>query len=103
MDFQTILISNLFGIVLLLFLLASRFATRQRRRLGDKFFTALTLTTLGASIVEIFSFWIDGRPGAVSYWLNLLCNTGLYLANVTGCFVWLLYVDLKLYRVAKSI
>lgn len=103
MEFQTIFILNLFGIVLLLFLIASRFATRQRRRLGDKFFTALTLITMGASIVEIFSFWIDGKPGVISYWLNLLCNTGLYMANVTGCFVWLLYVDLKLYRDRKRL
>ena len=103
MLFQSIMALNLFGIILLLFLIISRFSTRQRRRLGDKFFMALVLLTVGASIVEIFSFWIDGKPGRLSYWLNVLCNTGLYMANIIGCFIWLLYVDLKLYRDRKRL
>jgi diguanylate cyclase (GGDEF)-like protein len=98
MNYQAIVLLNLFGIILLGFLAISRFMTRQRRRLGDKFFTALVLITMGASIVEIFSFWIDGKPGALCYWLNLFSNTLLYLSNLAGCFIWLLYVDLKLYR-----
>ena len=98
MNYQAIVLLNLFGIILLAFLAISRFMTRQRRRLGDKFFTALVLITMGGCAIEIFSFWVDGRPGRLNYWLNLLSNTALYLANLSGCFIWLLYVDLKLYR-----
>ena len=98
MNYQSIVLLNLFGVVLLAFLAISRFMTRQRRRLGDKFFTALVLITMGGNAIEIFSFWIDGRPGVLNHWLNLLVNTSLYLANLACCFIWLLYVDLKLYR-----
>lgn len=103
MNYQAIYMLNLFGIVLLALLFFSRFMTRQRRRLSDRFFTELVLLTMVASAVEIYSFWVDGRSGAVDRVLNLLSNTYLYMANVIGCFIWLMYVDLALYRDRKRL
>ena len=98
MNFQAIVIANLFGVVLLISLLISRFMTRQHRRLADKMFLAMTLLALFASIIEVWAFWIDGRPGTFNHYANLIGCTYLYSANIIGCFLWTLYVDLKLYR-----
>ncbi len=98
MNFQAMFIANLFGVARLVSLLISRFLTRQHRRLDDKLFLAIVLIALSASIVEVWAFWIDGRPGTLNHYANLLGCTFLYVANIVGCFIWTLYVDVKLYR-----
>ncbi len=98
MNLQAIVLLNAFGFILLVFLSLSRFMTRKRRRTDDKIFSAIIWVAMMACPMEIMSFCLDGHPGTLNYWLVLLGNTYLYMANTVGCFLWTIYVDLKLYR-----
>ena len=98
MTFSAILIPNVFGVSLLLCLLVSNIRTRQRRRLDDKIFIALVLMVMAASAIETLGFYLDGKPGMLTYCVNLYGSTYLYAANIVGGFMWTLFVDVKLYR-----
>ncbi len=98
MNFQAILVANVTGFFLIVSLLWTRYIARRRWSMDEKIFLHIAVLPLIACIVEPLTFWVDGKPGALFYWLNLLGNTYLYAANLVGSYLWCLYVDLKLYN-----
>ncbi|MCR5324981.1 MAG: GGDEF domain-containing protein [Lachnospiraceae bacterium] len=98
MNLQAILIANMFGLILLICVFISIILTKQNRRLSDKIFMALIFLVMAANVLESLTFYLDGKPGALNYYVNLFGSTYLYIANVTCGFLWTVYVDIKLYR-----
>ncbi|MBR1523324.1 MAG: hypothetical protein IJ641_02590, partial [Lachnospiraceae bacterium] len=52
---------------------------------------------------EPLTFYMDGKPGKLSYWINILGGTYLYFANGLGSFLFCVYVDIKLYGYSSRI
>ena len=98
MNIQAILVADLFGSVLLLILGISRHLTKRHRRVDDHFFSAMIVLAFFGGIIEARSFMIDGRPGTLNHIGNVLENTYLYAATLAIATLWVLYVDMRLYR-----
>ena len=98
MNLQAIIVANLTGFFLIFFLFFSRFITKTKSDMEEHSFEVMMTLAMIACIVEPLTFAVDGIPGKLPYWINLLGNTYLYYANGLGSFLWLLYLDLKLYH-----
>ena len=103
MNIQAILVADLFGSVLLIILMVSRYMTRRHRRIDDHIFAAVTILAIFGGIIEIISFAVDGHPGTANHIWNILTNTYLYMANVAIATLWVLYVDVRLYRSREQV
>ena len=98
MNLQAIMVANITGFLILFFLFFSRFITRTKSDLEEHAFDVMMYLVMIALIVEPLGFAIDGIHSTVCYWINLIGATYLYFANGTGIFLWLMYVDLKLFH-----
>ncbi len=98
MNIQSIYITNAIGFILLLFLGVSRYITRTKGGLENRLYGAMIRIAMIACIVEPLTFGIDGKVGAVYYWINILGNTYLYMANAVGAFLFCVYVEYSLYH-----
>ena len=95
---EEILVANGGAILMMWFLLNCRRKNRDNIRGEARLYDAMALVNLAGAMVEIVSFWVDGRlfPGARV--LNLLTNSLCFLGTVCIGFLWALYVDLLIYR-----
>ena len=98
MNLQAIIIANLVGFNLILFLLISRYISQTKADTEEKAFNVMMYLVMIACIVEPVTFFVDGKPGALSYWINVLGNTYLYYANATGTFLWFMFMDLSMFH-----
>ena len=98
MNLQAIMVANMTGFLILFFLFFSRFITRTKSDLEEHAFDVMMYLVMIALIVEPLGFAIDGIHSTVCYWINLIGATYLYFANGAGIFLWLMYVDLKLFH-----
>ncbi|MBR4528944.1 MAG: GGDEF domain-containing protein [Lachnospiraceae bacterium] len=98
MNIQAITVSNGLASALLVILLFSRYVTRQNRRLEDHLFSAMIILGILGGCVETRSFIIDGRPGVAAHFANILENSYLYASTLAISTLWVLYVDMRLYR-----
>lgn len=98
MNLQAILVANLTGFFLIFFLLVSRAITRTKSATEEHALNAMMVLTMIACVVEPLTFYIDGRPGKLCYWISMLGGTYLYYANAIGAFLWCMFVDLSLFH-----
>lgn len=98
MNLQAIYVANFTGFILILFLFISRFITQTKSQAEDHVFNVMMYLALISCLVEPLTFYVDGKAGALCYWVNLLGNTYLYTANGLGSFLWCVYVDKSLYH-----
>lgn len=98
MNLQSIIVTNGVGCVILVILMICSHMVRLRRQGSDKLFTLMIVLTASACIVEPLTFFIDGRDFMFSRILSILCNSYLYVMNVIVSYLWLVYVDLKMFQ-----
>ncbi len=98
MNLQAIYVANITGFLLIMFLLISQYITYKGTRTEDKIFSWMMYLVLFACLVEPWTFKIDGKPGVINHWINLIGNTYLYGANAVGSFLFCVYVDANLYH-----
>ena len=103
MNLQAILVANLTGFFLLLFLFISRLMTRTKRQAEEPTFEAMVFLAGIACLIEPLTFFVDGKPGVANHLINLLGNTYLYFANCLGSLFWCMYVDKCLYHSRERI
>ena len=103
MNLQAILVANLTGFILLVFLFISRLMTRTKRQAEDPTFEVMLFLAGIACLIEPLTFFVDGKPGKANHLINLLGNTYLYFANCLGSFFWCMYVDKCLYHSRERI
>ena len=103
MNLQAIIIANLTGFTIILFLQISRIINQAKVNTEDNAFNVLMWLCMIACLVEPLTFLVDGKPGALCHWINVLGNTYLYYANSTGTFLWLIYMDLNLFNDRRRI
>ena len=102
-NFQSIVITNVIGLVLLASLLVSSYMTRERRHLDDRMFTAMVLVTAGACVFEPLTWFADGNTEAWAFAANYLGNTYCYICSCLTPYLWVLYVDLRLHKGSNRI
>ena len=98
MNLQAITVTNAIGVTILVVLFISSALVRQRRKLSDRVFSAMIGITIAACICETVSFWVDGMTFKGARSISITASTILYAMNVTLCFMWCIYVDLRLYK-----
>lgn len=92
LNLTSILITNLFGLVLMLILLLSRgWMTRVKSR-ESKLLFIMILTVIVGCIVEPLAFILDGIPGKFNHIMVFISNTILFSLNVIigPCYVTLI-------------
>ena len=103
MNFQAICVANITGIVLIVSLLISKYITYNSLRAEDRIFTLMMHLVLFGCFLELLTFYVDGRPGRIDHWINLIGNTILYAINAYGSFLYCVYVDIHLYQSAERV
>ena len=103
MILQEIIMADCTAIVLIVILSISRYLTRRKKVLEDKFFTALVIFGLLGAICELVAFLIDGKPGVFLNILNISLNFIIYTCTTTISLLWIWYVDSNLNHNPKRI
>lgn len=98
MNLQSIIITDMMGVLILILLMISSYLVRQRRTPSDRMFTVMCVVTALACIADLFSFIVDGQTYDGAYTSAMILNTFTYCANIIVSMLWMLYVDLRLYN-----
>ena len=98
MNFQAICVANITGFLLIVSLLVSKYITYNSVRIEDRIFTLMMHLVMVGCLFEVITFYVDGRPGRINYWINLIGNSILYGINAYGSFLYCVYVDEHLYH-----
>ncbi len=101
MNLQSIIITDLMGVLILGVLVMSSYLVIQRRQLSDRIFTAMCSLTALSCIADMLSFMVDGQKykgASLSAWFF---DSFTYSTNIIVSIMWALYVDLRLYRSRK--
>ncbi len=96
MNFQAILVANVTAFILIYLMCISRFLTRTKPTTRERIFDVILGLAMVACVVEPLAYMIDGIPGTIQRYMNILANTYLHYANATGVFFFCMYVDLSL-------
>ncbi len=91
----TITVINIFSIVLLISLIIS--ARHKTQFLDGKLFFILLLIALVECFVSISTLWLNGKMFKGAYTLSIIMNTIEFSINIFLPYIWLLYVDYKIF------
>ncbi|MBP8593199.1 MAG: GGDEF domain-containing protein [Ruminococcus sp.] len=98
MNLQSIFMTNGVGCVILVILLICSHMVRLRRQGSDKLFTLMIMLTASACVIEPLTFYMDGRALPYGTLLVVLGNSYLYIMNAVVSYLWLVYVDLRMFQ-----
>ena len=80
MNWGEILVANGTGLCLLIILIICRHMTKLTRRPVDKVFSAIIAVGIAGTVLEPFTFFIDGRGGGVFQGALRICkHLGVFL------------------------
>ncbi|MCR4615631.1 MAG: GGDEF domain-containing protein [Clostridiales bacterium] len=97
MDVRSVYITNFIGISILLILLYASRAKILRHRTEDRIFSFLVIGVTVGSLMEMFTYLIDGKLFFGARIFNYIANTYIFSFNMLLPFFLLVYVDLCLY------
>ena len=97
MNMQSIIITDMMGVVILVILMISSNLIRQRRTPSDRVFTIMCVLTALSCIADMFAFMVDGQQYEGAYATAMFLNTFTYSTNIIVSALWMLYVDFRLY------
>lgn len=97
-NLQQIFVTNIAGVFVLLMLLHSRRQDKQRKHIGDYMFQTMIGLSMGALVIEILTFVLDGKSGFGIRILLIMSNGYLFFASAAVSMLWVLYVDYRIYR-----
>ena len=99
MNILAVATSDYIGFMLLVALLfSSRIRRTNEKHPEFKIFTIILILTMVACVIDLLSFFADGKNLPGMKIVNLLTNTYCFAANPIFVASWCLYEDLKLYR-----
>ena len=97
MNLQAILVSNGFGILLMVMLLICGGRNLRRTGTAEQIYYGMIFGTIALCGLEGASFIVDGRIFPGSHAVNMLLNTLLFMVNIVFVYLWDIYVETKLY------
>ena len=90
---------NLVGIVLLLLLLHSTSRSSLKDSPPDqRIFNSVMATNILIFLLDSGMWLLDGQPSFTARITNTVVTTLYYVSNPFICYIWLLYVDFKIYE-----
>lgn len=99
MNILAVVTSDYIGIILLVALLfSSRIRRTDEKHPEFKIFTTISILTMVACVIDLLSFYVDGKDMPGLKLVNLITNTYSFMANPIFVASWCLYEDLKLYH-----
>jgi len=96
-NLQEIVIANGIGVGMMVFLWVSSRYSLSKPDLAGRVFLSLIRATALLCILETGAFYIDGMNFPLGRLLNLILNTLLFILNITFVYLWVIYVDYKLF------
>ena len=103
MNLGEILVANGTGMFLLIMLIICRHMTKRIRRPVDRIFSAIILIGILGTILEPFTFMIDGRPGGFFRCASIFANSLEFACVATVSVLWVWYVDLNMNHDVKRL
>lgn len=97
MNLQSIIITDMMGVLILIVLMISSALVRQRRSPSDRLFTVMCILTALSCIADMFAFIVDGQTYPGAHATAVFLNVFTYSTNIIVSAMWMLYVDLRLY------
>ena len=97
MNLQAILVSNGFGIGLMVMLLVSSRNIMWNHTLSERIFRLLIWTTISFCSLEAISFCIDGLQFPYARVISIVVTIALTSTITVAAFLWTQYVDYKLF------
>ena len=97
-NLPAVLVANGVGIMLMLILM---FSGRKRVRavsLDSKIFHWMCRLCMLLCALESLSFWVDGKQSLYARPFNIFINVVLYLLDTLFAYLWVCYVDYKLFE-----
>ena len=98
MNLQSIIITNCIGFLILMVLLVSSYMVRQRKLLSDRTFYVMCIITACSCIAEMSAFILEGYMFRGARPLAIFLDSLTYINNIIVSFLWVTYVDLRLYN-----
>jgi len=99
MNILAVATSDYIGLLLLIaMLISNRIRRSDSGHFEYKIFSAITILTMIACVVDFLTFYCDGKSGLLMRIINMAGNTYCFMANPIFISSWCLYEDLKLYR-----
>lgn len=97
MNLQAILVSNGFGIGLMVMLLVSSRNIMWNHTLSERIFRSMIWATIAFCALEAISFCIDGLQFPYARSINIVINIALISTIIASALLWAQYVDYKLF------
>lgn len=97
-DLPAVIVANAFAVTQMLMLLLCAGKNMRRNVLSERLFYSMIWATMTLAASECFSFILDGRTFPGAHVLNLICNEFTFSLNIIFCYLWVLYIDYKLFE-----
>lgn len=98
MNLIAIAIADLIGFGLIMAMLYSSRVRRSEPRFEFKIFTAISMMSAAACIVDFLTFFSDGKAGAFFRFVNLFGSTYCFITNPVFTLGWCIYIEFRLYN-----
>lgn len=99
MNLLAVATSDYIGLMLLVaMLISSKIRRADAGHIEYKIFSAITILTMIACVVDFLVFYSDGKSGIFFRIINMIGNTYCFMANPIFIASWCLYEDIKLYH-----
>ena len=95
---EEILAANGTAILMMWFLLICRRKNRENLHMEDKIYDGMALVNLLGALFETVTFLVDGKNFHGSREINYISNSLCFIGTVSIGLLWVLYVDLRIYR-----
>ncbi|NLM19800.1 MAG: diguanylate cyclase, partial [Clostridiaceae bacterium] len=102
-NFPAIYIANGTAILLLLVILLSLKRPLRHGLFEEKIFYAMVILNILQCLIESIVFSVDGNMGHGYRTLSLVLNDILFINNIIFAYLWVVYVDFKLFTDMKRI
>lgn len=95
-DLTSIYATNAIAVLLLLILFICNFWRFQYKTYENKILIYMIILGFIASFDLVLSYLVDGKAGMTFRFLNHLTSSFIFVANMVGCFLWVLLIETHL-------
>ncbi len=95
---EEILAANGIAILMMWFLLICRRKNRENLHMEDKIYDGMAFVNLLGALFETVAFLVDGKTFPGGREINYISNSLCFIGTVSIGLLWVLYVDLRIYR-----
>lgn len=100
-NMPAILVANGLGAGLMLLVLLSCCGKKKNQSLDGRLFNEMALMTICLCLIEIYTFWVDGKQFLGARLSSIVSNAMLFAINIFFAFLWTCYADYKLTEDAR--